>query len=253
MKRYSGLIAVGCLFLILSSNAGFAQRRSNEPYVVNNNGQKIFGHRIEASNGTIILHKGNAEVQFRKGEYERAFIPQPEGVKRLRQSFEQADYDRVVEEAEYLFSQYKYLGWAGRIAYMHGQALIEQEAFQDALTVLKQATQYPMDDAQKYKLNKAQAECYLELGENKQASRLLQELKKAEDEEIALFSFYANGKLLREQGKENEAIIEFLKVVMLFDNEQDQAEPYYSQSKKAAVELLKKINDKSYERIQEQY
>lgn len=91
-------------------------------------------------------------------------------------------------------------------------------------------------------------QAYLALGNDKEARELLTKLKASDAKETVAFAFIASGQLLERENKKKEAVLEYLKTVLLFE---PGTVPRERQEAKArAVALLKGIGDERWQLIE---
>ncbi|MCF7853587.1 MAG: CDC27 family protein [Candidatus Pacebacteria bacterium] len=239
------LLAVLCV----SGTAALAA----DSFVVTNDGRRIEADSIRADNqGTLELRIGGATQSMRRGNYRKVFTPKPKPVELLEKAVAQGRYDIVRDKAPEVFDSYKYLGWGGHVATLHGQAYLENDNPERALQLFNQGDEYAKiqvnADEQMAYLNKGKAEALLDLNRTEQALNILGNLKTADSDELAAFSFNASGRLLAEQGKKKEAVLEYLKTVLLF--EPDTVPRERKEAKEQVVKLLKEMGDPRYEKFQ---
>jgi tetratricopeptide (TPR) repeat protein len=241
MRTIASLAALFCLTAIPG------RLLAQSCYVVDKSGNRIRGDALVANEaGDLQLKIGEAVRTFKAGTYRYGYVPKPRQVDLLEKAFEQQRYDMVKEKAPEIFEAYKHLGWGGLVAYFEGQACLAEGKAAEALQKFEAGERFagPHADA----VSKGKASAYLELGRDKEAAELLAKLKAAAGDDVAAFAFLASGKLLQKDGRTKEAVLEYLKTVLLFapgagfDVERRQA-------KEAAVALLKEMGDPRYEQI----
>ncbi len=216
-------------------------------YVIDGQGNRIQGQDIIVKqNGDLELKIGNATRGFRSGSYKYAFVPKPNDVVLLEKALEQERFDVIVQQAPRIFENFKFVGWGGRIAYLEGSAYLEQKNYQKALDVFQNGERYAGPQMDQIMRGKVRA--YLALDRAKDATPLLETLRKAEAPEIAAFAFNASGQLLEKQGKNKEAVLQYLKAVLLFEPAVGGYER--KQAKQNVVALLKQMGDERHKTFQ---
>lgn len=237
------------LLTAVAALAGLAAA-AKDVYVIDSNGTKIEGRALKADdrgNLTLQIAQG-AQRTFKRGSYRYAHVPRPTDVARLEQALRQERYDIIKKMAPKIFDEYKYLGWAGRIAYIEAQAHLQDENYQRALNVAQEAA--PFAGPQSEMVNRVKAEALLGLGRNDQAADILEGLRKSDDDATAAFAFYAQGQLAEEEGRKREAILEYLKTVLLFEPGSLDSQ-VRQRAKQQVVDLLKEMNDPRYKTFQQ--
>ena len=224
-----------------------------DSFVVTNDGRRLDADAIRAdSQGTLEVRIGGATQTLRRGNYRTVSTPKPKPVELLEKAATQGRYDIVRDKAPEVFDAYRYLGWGGYIATRHGQAYLENNNPERALQIFNQGDDYAElqvnEEEQTALLNKGKAEALLDLGRTEQALGILKNLKTAGNDELAAFAFNAAGRLLAQQGKKKEAVLEYLKTVLLFEPGNVQRER--SEAKEQVVKLLKEMGDPRYEKFQ---
>jgi len=237
------LILTACLMTMLVA----ARLWAEGCYVVDKGGNRIGGDSLTANEeGDLQLKIKGAVRTFKRGTYRYGYVPKPRQVELLEKAFEQERYDLVKEKAPEIFDTYKYLGWGDLISYWYGQAYIAEKNPAEALRKFEEGERYagPHVDA----LAKGKVTAYLDLGKDKEAGELLGKLKGSPNDGVAAFGFYASGRLLEKDGKKKEAVLQYLKTVLLFEPGGSVAVER-QQAKAAAAALLKQMGDPRHEQI----
>jgi len=233
--------------LLLLGAAAVRAQSAPRPYVIDNNGGRIMGDELRVNDaGDLQLQIGGATRVFRRGSYRDAWVPKPQNVSLLEKALEQKRYDIIVKNAQKVFDEFKYVGWGGHVAYMHALALLEQGQAQQALNVLLEGE--PVAGRFLEEVVKGKTEAYLALDKTAEAAKLLEKLKASESAETAAFAFKASGELLQKQGNIKEAVLEYLKIVLLF--EPGRADRTRQDAKQRAVALLKEIGDERWKVVE---
>ncbi|OPZ27327.1 MAG: hypothetical protein BWZ02_01685 [Lentisphaerae bacterium ADurb.BinA184] len=219
---------------------GAATAAAQSCYVIDKAGVKINGDELAATaTGDLTLKLGAASRQFKAGTYRLAYIPRPREVEALEKALQQKGYDTVVEKAPALYQRFKFLGWGGYIAALQSQAHLAKGEADKGLRVITAAEEFA--GVHTDQVLKAKISALVELGKTAEAEPLLKRLRAAESDEIAAFAFLTSGRLLAKQDRPKDAILQYLKTVLLFKDGVADAEKQEARRQVAA--LLKQIGD----------
>lgn len=154
----------------------------------------------------------------------------------------------MIRVAGAVFDKYKFVGWGDHVAYLEGMAYLKQET-PDAAKALE-AFQKGREFAGLYgdELMRGFILGLLESGKRDQAAELLDRLVTSAAEEDAAFAFNTRGRILVEEGKRREAVLEYLKTLLLF--EPGEAGDLRAEARQQVVSLLKDMNDARYKRFE---
>lgn len=211
-------------------------------YVIDARGNKIPGNRLTADqNGNLSLQieAGGPVTNFRAGAYQAAMSPKTRDIQSLEQLYADGKLDNVAAAADKLYPQYQYLGWGGTISYYAGMALLDKGNAGAALLLFDRGL--GLKDAGTEALTKGKIQALLTLKKTAEAQALLDKLSVSNDPTIAVFTFNTRGKLLAAEGKKKEAVLQYLKTLLLFKpgaltKERDEA-------RQAVVALLRSMGD----------
>lgn len=213
-------------------------------FVVAPNGDRIQGSDISADpDGNIKLKIGAATRTFKKDTYRDAYIPKPRAVEMLEQAFIEERYDVVKKQAADQFEAYKYLGWAGKIAYLEASAYLAEGKSKEALQIIANAERYARPDNED--LLKGKINALIAADQDQPARLLLVKLKAAASRETAAFAFNTSGTLLLKEGKKEDAVLEFLKTMLLF--EPGKVPVQRQEAKRQVVAILKEMGDRRWQ------
>ena len=238
MKKLPILILA--LFLVGSS---WAQRSKRTPYyVVDRQGNIVYGTAIQAdSSGKISIKlDGGASRSFASGQYRSAHAPVPQGVKDANRFMSQGQWDAALGKLDAAWRTHKYLGAAGLIARMRSTCFIKKGQAAQADSALTEGLRFEKDADGKTKLNAARAEVQIAQGDLKGAEATLGRIRGGlDDQETATFVFNTRGMLLNKKGQKRDAVLQYLKTVLLY--------PKAGHTRKEALEqvvaILKELND----------
>lgn len=230
--------------------AGVAQ--AQDCYVINANGDRVRGRAItvtDAQRGDLLLQVDDrVKMPFRRGRYRFAYVPKPREVEIFEKALAAGKYDGIIKNAAAVFAKYKFIGWGDYIAYMEGMSHLKNTPAdpEAALTAFRRGLPF----AAKYKdeLTRGFILGLLDTGRKDEATELLDKLIVSAKGEDAAFAFNARGRILEDQGKKKEAVLEYLKTLLLF--EPGTANEFREEARAKAVALLKSMNDGRYQRFE---
>jgi len=219
-----------------------------EAWVEERSGKKIRGAGLEqqTADGTLLLDLGGAKRTFPKGTYNRAYVDMPGAVKKLQDVFNGGDFALVQKVAPKILDEYGYVGWGDLVCYFLGMVDVERGNFKAALSRFEQGKQYRgangMTLAQGYALALAG------LKQNEPALQLLGNIVSRGNDEAAGFAFNLRGKIYASQGKKHEAVLEYLKTLIVLKSEA--ADRDRKEAKSQVVALLKEMGDPRYKEFE---
>lgn len=240
IKNFVFLLVITALLTPLAS--------AEQPYVITNSGNKVTGKNIKAdADGNLTLETESGEMTFSAGNYKKAYKPRPDAVSELYELFQNNDYEQVIKYAPQTMQKYKLVGWGDMIAYMHSTALLEKGEAKEALRVVRRGEDY----VRNYEdlLFKAKVRALKELREFEKAKELLKKLIENAESKTAASAFNIRGSILEKEGKKKQAVLEYLKTVLLFQPEEAKAQR--EKARKKAVQLLEEMNDPRVDKIRE--
>ena len=123
---------------------------------------------------------------------------------------------------------------------------LQSEGIESAEKVIKEALRYPNDEKSKAKLKQALVEALLALNKLDDADRIVRGLKTS-NPKVACFVFNTRGKLLAAQGKKKEALLQYLKTVLIFDKSVGSVR---KDAYREVVALLKEMKDQRARRFE---
>ena len=90
--------------------------------------------------------------------------------------------------------------------------------------------------------------CLIKAQKYDKTEELLKNLMMSKDDTIAAKAFNMRGEALLAQGQKKQAVLEYLKTLLLFDKKKAQAERAYA--KKQAVAIMKELKDPRVSKIE---
>ncbi len=240
------------LLAIVLTVAALASHAQQRPFYVDRGGRRVEAENITANEqGDLRVELGDGAIStIRRNDYRFAFVPKPDRVAALEELFNRGDYGRFLDNVQPVFSQYRYLGWGGRLYYWKGEAELSREQPEAALSSFSTAESFAISEEERESIKMGKTKALLELRRDQEASEILAELKTADSPRIAAFSFAAKGRMLARQQRADEAILEFLKAVLLFEP-QGELREIREDAKQRLLALLEERGDPAYDRIRQ--
>lgn len=238
MRNAVILAALACGMLFADRALG--QKRGC--YVVNRTGSKVSGVALAAApDGTLTLEMepGGPKQTFKPGSYRFAYVPKPKLVGELEKAYDAKKYDLVAQHGPGIFGKYKYLGWGDYVAYLEGMALLDSGKAERALDKFELGRKTP--GKRGAEVAKGRIMALVSLKRDDEATGELEKLAQADDEDIAAFAFNTRGQILGRQGKKKDAVLQYLKTLLLF--EPGDAAKERDEAREQVVALLKEMND----------
>lgn len=238
------------LSLVLLSILPAAAFAQGKPFVITGEGNKVYGTELKADrqgNLSLSLEDGRVTRRFKKGTYKGAYVPRPSEVRKLQAAFSQGEFKHIDQNADDVLEEYGYLGWGDMIMYIRAKVALDRNKPQEALEYLKRSKEYPpMHDEYNAR---ALAQAYVDLEDYDKAERQIDKvLDDAEKKTVMVEMFNLKGKLRAAQDRDKEAVLEYMKTVLLFDKKS--VGDRYEQARKSMVELMKDMNDRRYQNFE---
>ena len=211
-------------------------------WIIDRAGRRVIGVALTAEkNGTLHLQlqTGGPVQTFKLGSYRYAYIPKPVEIARLERLFMAEKNGDVEKQAPSLFEKYKFLGWGDHVAYLRGGALLRQSKPAEALKAFDQGKPYTVLHGSE--LLQGRVEALIALDREDDARRDLASLAKSDDHSVTAFVFNARGKLLAKKGKKKDAVLEYLKTLLLF--KPGDVSAARKEARTNVVALLKEMKD----------
>lgn len=257
-SRYSqnqrGLRVICALFVVWLFRGWAEESLTTEYYVVNKLNRPVYGAAISADgDGNISLRLASGATQnFRPGAYLSAHCPKPGVLATASQLLDQGQWMEALALLEPAYAEFRYLGWAGKIGQMKGRALSALGRHSEAIAALEESLASEADELQQSKLQAVLIDSLIGAGEYDRAQQRLAELKSLTPDAVA-FRHNRLGRILDEKGQKKEAVLQYLKTVLLVDRSSRFRKPAYEQ----VIALMKEMKDERYreyeKRMREEY
>ncbi len=237
------------LLLLLSVTATQAAK---DHWIIKTDGSRIEGVGIEADSQGNLKIKLEADrdiaTTVKWGEYRSVRTPEPREVKAIASFFARNEHAKVISAVGQVFDRFKFLGWADELKYMEGMSHLAGQQFEKALETFTTGAKFTMDPDEKSKLNRGMIEAHIALDQFDKAAGLLDQLS-VKDPDTAAYRFSIKGRLLEQQGKKRDAVLNHLKVIMLYPDAGEVRKDAYQH----VIRLLKSMNDNRYMDFERDY
>ena len=245
LKRY----LLTWLLLTVSATPLLVQAQGKQDcFVITNDGRKIPGRALSADdNGNLILDvDGKLKMPFKAGQYKMGYVQKPKEVAALEQLFTEKKYDQVISQAPAIFDKYKFLGWCNVIASLEADALLVDNKIAAAKKVLIAANR--LTGEQRELLEGSMVKIYIAEKDYDKAESVLKRQMVNADEAKAAQAFCLFAEMAEAKGDKKQAILEYLKVLMLFENNK-KVEDSRNYAKSRATKLMRELNDPRVDKI----
>ena len=219
-------------------------------YVIDARGQKLEGIelKVTSANGDIELNvDGRVRLPFKAGGYKTACIPKPDDLTALEKALGEGRHADVIKGAGALFDKYKFLGWGGGAAYLEGMSLLKTGKPQDAIRAFDKGKQFAGEAADD--LTRGGVNALLEMKDTAKVLPMLVTMMASSRKPDAAFAFLSRGRMLDDAGKSKEAVLEYLKVLLFFEDNPS-LKDLREDARGRAVALLKKMNDGRWKQVE---
>ena len=237
MKRQYLLIGICGLFAAVLPAA--AQQQA---YVLLPNGQRMVAKDIEAVDGGLkITTPDGGSMTIKNGHFRGAYVPLPQPVAALEKLYDAKQYDKVVQYAPQTMQRFGMLGWGDKIAYLEGSAHLARKEPEKAVAAFERGKRFK--GRQEGDLERGRVLAMLALGRLEEVRTELDAMVRSKNKEDAAMAFNARGRILDKEGKSKEAVLEYLKTLLLFDKDEESVKPFRDEARKEVVELMRKMGD----------
>ena len=237
MKKMMWLVPAAILMVSVS------MRAAEESYVVTAQGEKIITSSLRADATGAVWYKPEgsaAEIKANLRAYQEAHIPQPPEVREMDAAFKARNYAGVIKAAaSALPKNYQFLGWGGWMALCEGNAYFAQANYPTALASYERGVSLPFKDQYTGELYRGKVLCLQKLNRKDEAKAVVEKMFVNADAKTVAFAFNTRAELLVGENRKREAILDYLKTLLLCKNEeaQEARETARSRVKALLVEL----------------
>ena len=223
-----------------------AQRRA-ECYVIRSDGSKLQGRELSVdSKGVLtLIVDDKMRMPFSPGSYKHGFVPKPKEVEELEKLYEEKKFAELAAKAPQVFEKYKLLGWCNVIAALHAEALLQENKSADARKVIASAAR--MSGEFRESLDAAIVKLYIADKEYDKAEAILRRQLRSAEDQAAAQAFLLMGELAEAKNDKKQAVLEYLKVMMLFEGRRVKDEKALAKSR--ATKLMREMRDPRVDKI----
>ncbi len=235
MKKVLAIAVV----LAMTTSAIFAQKNN---YLVDRSGnqKKVASIRLMNDKGDLYvrMQAGGEEEMIPRVSIAYAVVAKPDVIDQLAKLLEEKKYEQIIEAAPKVYQQYKFLGWGDFAAAVQSEAHLAQGNVDAAKAAVAEARKAPGGNIESV----YHANILIQLHEKQfdQVEATLKQLM-AKDDKYAVFVFNTRGDLRYAQGMKREAVLEYLKPLLLFEGKKYSKERDYARSR--AVAIMNELKD----------
>ena len=220
MKKMIWLVPTAILMV------GASLRAAEESYVVTPQSGKIIVSSLRADATGAVWYKPEnspAEIKANIGTYQEAHIPQPPEVREMDAAFKARNYAGVIAAvAKATPKNYQFLGWGGWMALCEGNSYAAQGNYPVAMASYERGISLPFKDQYTGELYRGKVVCLQKLNRKEDAKAVVAKMFVNADVKTVAFAFNTRAELLAGEGKKREAILDYLKTLLLCKNEEAQ-------------------------------
>ncbi|MFT5126991.1 MAG: tetratricopeptide (TPR) repeat protein [Rhodothermales bacterium] len=212
------IFTIGLAILLTAS--AWAQSSKRTPYyVIDRTGNYVYGTAItsDPSGKVSIKLAGGAVRSFTAGQFRSAHAPAPKELQEATGFMRQGNWDAALGKLDAAWRGGKNLGSAGSIARLRSTCFLKKGQAAQADKALSEGLRFEKNADGKTKLNAARAEVQIANGDLAGAEQTLTRIRGGlGDPETATFVFNTRGMLLSKKGQKREAVLQYLKTVLLY-------------------------------------
>jgi predicted negative regulator of RcsB-dependent stress response len=225
---------------------GIAATSADKPFIQTKN-KKIVADKVTSdSRGVLSYTASGFSQKIKPGAYLYARIPKPKAVSKAFSRLKSRKYADAAKAFEKAYKDYRYVGWDVYCIYYGAYALEKAGKKAEAIARLNLLKKQPKDKTKINKYMEAKkllAELYITDSKFPEAQKVLKELGAAPGEDIPAFANVKQGDILLKQGKRKDALLMYLRTVLLFDKSNKKERP---EALKKTVEILKGDRNNKY-------
>ncbi len=234
--RLISILSCYCIIVTIC----LAQDEKTDFYIVSKNNKNIYGIGISSDkSGNISLklpHGGNQ--RFKKGTYNSAHCPKPKELTKASRLIKAKKFDEAERLLEETFRSYCHLGWAGKIGLLQAKLLKWQNKFSEAEKVINETLTYSLSEKHSKMLKFEKIDGLIELKKLEEAEHELMSLKSLKPK-VAAFKYNSLGKLSTMHGNTKEAMLHYLKTILLVKKREPRRKNAYIN----VIKLMQEMND----------
>lgn len=198
---------------------GLATQAQQRPYVVDSSNKIRKGISITAdATGKVRLETESGVFQTLKpGQFKYAWGPAPSSLKQAQAAMNKKDWKAALPILEKAFDSHKHLGWAAWIARARVKCHLGLNDTDAAMRAAKEGYSSEKKPSRRDQMTIIQAEILVAEGDFAKAEKAISRVKATlEDQETSTTLINVRAKLLAAKGNKKEAVLEYLKTVLVF-------------------------------------
>ena len=171
------------------------------------------------SSGVLTFKSGGATQQIKPGKYIYARITKPKYISSADKKLSLKQYAPAIDAYNKAYAKYKYLGWGTYCLYKKAYAQARMKKNKEAIATLKKI-QKPIDPEMKKIYTKSKellTDLNIKTGNLSAARQEMQSIGKSSNPRVIAKSNNKQGDILLKNGKRKEALLMYLRTVLLID------------------------------------
>ena len=200
------------------------------------------------SSGVLTFKSGGATQQIKPGKYIYARISKPKFISSADKKLSAKQFGAAIEAYDKAYNKYKYLGWGSYCLYKKALAQAKMKKNKEAIATLKRI-QKPIDPEEKKLYNKSKqllTDLNIKIGNLKEARSEMNSIGKSSNPRTIAKSNNKQGDILLKDGKRKEALLMYLRTVLLIDKKIKERKT----ALKKVIKILKDDGNIQYKKFQ---
>jgi tetratricopeptide (TPR) repeat protein len=223
-------------------------------YVILNDGTRMEGTSIRVrSNGDVTLSRPGGDVTYTRGQYREAWGPRPAEMDQARQLLEARQFDQAIPLLEDVLTNSRNLGWDQEALMMIGRAQAGKGDYSAAISSFERLFRENPSRREHPATRWAYFNSLLGAEQYERLEPLLDDLIAKGDRAEAARAQIMRGDIKKQRGLTEEALLDYLRTVILFDAVRDVQPEALFKAGEALDEMRDPRANSMYERIVEDY
>jgi tetratricopeptide (TPR) repeat protein len=213
---------------------------SHGAYVLTTSGQRVDGTDIRAkSDGEIILTTPQGTRSFYQGQYAKAVADKPAEMDKAAQLVAAKQYDEAIKLLEDVAVRYRFLDWDNQARAMLPKIYVQKGDFASAISSYEKLFALSPKNKEDVEIQMSYRQALLQAKQYDKLEALLNGVIGTGTRSDAARAFLMRGDIRASQGQAEQALLDYLRVVLLFESEKDvQPEALFK-----TTEALKALRD----------
>jgi len=233
------LKTVKSVFVVFILFTGICITAKEKPFIQTKTKRIIADSITATKNGTLTYKASGFSQKIKPKDYLYARIPMPQEIKSASKKIKTKQYKKAVSEFNNAYQKYKFLGWDIFTLFYAAYALEKLGKTELAIEKLQAITQKPKDKkklSNYFTAKKMEASLCIDSSDFDKAEKILTLIGEAEDPAIFSFVNNARGDILSKQNKGREAVLMYLRTIMLCTKDNKKERP---EALKKVIKILK--------------